>query len=117
MITILPADKAFLRSVSAPADADAMVLRDSDGSVFGHALFRVAGERVELLSVHTDLPVMAEGLIRSVLNTGDCRGATEGFCADESLSPMLRRLEFTPTEGGYAVSLEQFFRGDCHCGG
>ena len=115
MITILPADKAFLQSVAAPADADAMVLRDSDGAVFGHALFRMVGDRVELLSVHTELPMMAEGLIRSVLNTGDCRGATEGFCADENLAPMLRRLEFEPTEGGYAVSLEQFFRGECHC--
>ena len=115
MITIMPADKAFLQSVSAPDGADAMVLRDSDGSVFGHALFRVMGERVELLSVHTELPVMAEGLVRSVLNTGDCRGAVEGFCSDENLAPMLRRLEFEPTEGGYAVSLEQFFRGECHC--
>lgn len=116
MITILPADKVFLQSVAAPEDAEAMVLRDSDGSVFGHALFGMAGERVELLSVHTELPVMAEGLIRSVLNAGDCRGATVGFCADETLAPMLRRLEFEPVEGGYSVSLEQFFRGDCRCG-
>lgn len=115
MITIRPADEAFLQSIAAPEGVDAMVLRDSDGSVFGHALFRVAGDRVEVLSVHTDLPVMAEGLVRSVLNTGDCRGATEGFCADDSLAPMLRHLEFTPVEGGYAVSLEQFFRGECHC--
>ena len=115
MITILPADKDFLQSVVAPADVDAMVLRDSDGTVFGHALFRVIGNRVELLSVHTELPVMAEGLVRSVLNTGDCRGATEGFCADETLAPMLRRLEFEPTEDGYVVSLEQFFHGECHC--
>ena len=115
MITILPADKAFLQSVSAPDGVDAMVLRDSDGSVFGHALFRLIGDRVEVLSVHTDLPVMAEGLIRSVLNTGDCRGAVIGFCADESLAPMLQRLEFQPVQDGYAVSLEQFFRGDCHC--
>ena len=115
MITILPADKAFLQSVGAPDGVDAMVLRDSDGSVFGHALFRMMGDRVEVLSVHTYLPVMAEGLVRSVLNVGDCRGAVEGFCADESLAPMLRRLEFTPAEGGYAVSLAQFFRGECHC--
>ena len=115
MITILPADEAFLRSVAAPDGVEAMVLRDSDGSVFGYALFRVCGDRVEVLSVHTDLPVMAEGLIRSVLNAGDCRGATEGFCANEELAPMLRHLEFTPAEGGYVVSLAQFFRGECHC--
>ena len=115
MITILPADKEFLQSVAAPSGVDAMVLRDSDGSVFGHALFRMAGDRVEVLSVHTDLPVMAEGLVRSVLNAGDCRGATVGFCADESMATMLRRLEFEPTEDGYAVSLAHFFRGECHC--
>lgn len=115
MITILPADKAFLQGVSAPEGVDGMVLRDNDGTVFGHALFRMAGDRVEVLSVHTDLPVMAEGLIRSVLNTGDCRGATVGFCANEDMAPMLRRLEFEPVEGGYAVSLAHFFRGECHC--
>ena len=64
MITILPADEAFLQSIAAPDGVEAMVLRDSDGSVFGHALFRMAGERVEVLSVETALPVMAEGLIR-----------------------------------------------------
>lgn len=115
MITILPADEAFLQSVLASAGVEAMVLRDSDGSVFGHALFRMAGDRVEVLSVHTELPVMAEGLIRSVLNTGDCRGAVQGICRNEELAPMLRRLEFEPTEDGYTVSLEQFFRGECHC--
>ena len=115
MITILPADKDFLQSIAAPTDAEAMVLRDSDGSVFGHALFRVVGDRVEVLSVCTDLPVMAEGLIRSVLNVGDCRGATEGFCRNEELAPMLRHLEFVSSQDGYTVSLAQFFRGECHC--
>ena len=115
MITILPADEAFLQSIAAPEANEAMVLRDSDGSVFGHALFRMAGERVEVLSVETALPVMAEGLIRSVLNVGDCRGAILGFCANEALAPMLLHLEFAPVEGGYEVSLAQFFRGECHC--
>ncbi len=115
MITILPADKAFLESVVAPDGVDAMVLRDSDGSVFGHALFTVRGDTVEVLSVHTDLPMMAEGLIRSVLNTGDCRGATVGLCRDENLAPMLRHLEFVPSEDGYTVSVQNFLYGDCKC--
>lgn len=115
MITILPADEAFLQSVAAPDGVEAMVLRDSDGSVFGHSLFRMIGDRVEVLSVDTALPVMAEGLIRAVLNVGDCRGAIYGFCANEELAPMLRHLEFTPVEDGHAVSLSQFFRGECHC--
>ena len=115
MITIQPADKAFLCDIAAPDAADAMVLRDSDGTVLGHALFTVSGDTVEILSVETDLPMMAEGLIRSVLNTGDCRGASIGLCRLESLAPMLKRLEFVPTDGGYTVSIQSFLYGECKC--
>ena len=115
MITILPADKAFLESVAAPADTDAMVLRDGDGEIYGYALFRVTGDTVEILSVHTDEPLMTEGLIRSVLNAGDCRGAEIGLCRVEELAPVLRRLEFEAGENGYTVSIRQFLYGECRC--
>ena len=115
MITIQPADKAFLEAVSAPAGTDAMVLRDSDGTVFGHALFRVMGDTIEVLSVHTDEPLMVEGLIRSVLNTGDCRGAVTGLCREASLAPVLKRLEFVEKDGVYTVSIHQFLYGECKC--
>ena len=115
MITIMPADKAFLESVNAPADTDAMVLRDSDGTVFGHALFRVVGDTVEVLSVHTEEPLMTEGLIRSVLNTGDCRGAVTGLCREAALVPVLKRLEFVENDGVYTVSVQDFLYGDCKC--
>lgn len=115
MITIQPADKAFLESVSAPVGADAMVLRDSDGTVFGYALFRVIGDTAEVLSVHTEEPLMTEGLIRSVLNTGDCRGARVALCRDTALIPILKRLEFTETDGVYTVSIQNFLYGECKC--
>ncbi len=116
MITIMPADEAFLQSISVPAGADAMVLRDSGGTVDGHALFRMDGDAVEILAVETALPMMSEGLIRSVLNTGDCRGAVKGVCRDGTLAPVLRRLEFEEENGVWAVSIEKFFRGECKCG-
>ena len=116
MITIMPADKAFLQEIGAADGVDAMVLRDSSGSVDGYALFRADGNFVELLAVKTDLPMMGEGLIRSVLNTGDCRGAVKGICYDHSLATTLRRLEFEEENGAWTVSIEKFFRGDCKCG-
>ncbi len=117
MITILPADKAFLESIAAPEGTDAMVLRDADGTVTGHGLFRVEGQAIEVLAVEADEPLMREGLVRSILNTGDCRGATEGVCRQEGLVPVVRRLEFAPDEEGvWRVSIAQFFRGECHCG-
>ena len=115
MITIMPADKAFLDAVDAPIGTDAMVLRDSDGTVFGHALFMVTGDTVEILAVQTDEPLMTEGLIRAVINTGDCRGAVNAICKDEALIPVLKRLEFAPVEGIYTVSIQQFLYGECKC--
>ena len=115
MITIMPADKAFLESISAPAGADAMVLRDSDGSVFGHAVFTVSGASAELVSVHTDMPMMTEGLIRAVINTADCRGASAVICREEALIPVLKRLEFEPQDRVYTVSVQQFLYGECKC--
>ncbi len=115
MITIQPADKAFLQSITAPEGVDAMVLRDSDGTLLGHALFTVSGDTVEILSVDTAVPLMAEGLIRSVLNTGDCRGAVTGLCRDEGLAPLLKRLEFVPGPDGYTVSVQDFLYGECKC--
>ncbi len=115
MITIMPADEAFLKEIAAPAGADAMVLRDSTGAVDGYALFTVNDDEVELLRVQTDLPMMAEGLVRAVLNTGDCRGAKWGVCRDMSLAPMLKRLEFEQQDDAYRVWIENFFHGECHC--
>ena len=115
MITIMPADKAFLENISAPVGTDAMVLRDSDGSVFGYAVFTVAGDTAELLSVHTDMPMMTEGLIRAVINTADCRGASSVICKVEALIPVLKRLEFEPQEGIYTVSVQHFLYGECKC--
>ena len=116
MITIMAADKAFLQEINAPDGVDAMVLRDSDSTVDGYALFRLDGDAVELLAVETALPMMGEGLIRSVLNTGDCRGAVKGVCRDNSLAVILRRLEFEQENGVWTVSIEKFFRGECKCG-
>ncbi len=116
MITIMPADKAFLQSICAPEGADAMVLRDSDGTVDGYALFRMDGDAVEILTAETALPMMTEGLIRAVLNTGDCRGAVKGVCRIDTLAPILRRLEFEQQDDAWIVSIEKFFRGECKCG-
>ena len=115
MITIMPADKAFLEKIAAPVGADAMVLRDSDGTVFGHILFTTAGDRAEILSVETDVPLMTEGLIRAVINAADCRGLTYVVCAVEALTPTLQRLEFVLQDGIYTVAVHSFLYGECKC--
>ena len=115
MITIMPADKLFLEQIDASVGADAMVLRDNDGTVFGHAVFSVAGDTAEILSVETEAPMMTEGLIRAVINTADCRGATYAVCRVEELIPVLKRLEFAPRDGVYTVEVYDFLYGECNC--
>ena len=115
MITITPADKVFLESISAPQGVDAMVLRDSDGTVFGYALFTVTGETAELIAVQTEESMMTEGLIRSVINTADCRGAVTVTCRAEALVSVLKRLEFTLDNGVYTVDVRHFLYGECKC--
>ena len=115
MITITPADKAFLESLSVPQGVDAMVLRDSDGTVFGYALFSVMGETAELFAVQTEESLMTEGLIRSVINTADCRGAVSVICRVEALASVLKRLEFTLQDGVYTVDVHRFLYGECKC--
>lgn len=114
MITIMPADKAFLEEIHAPAGVEAMVLRDADGTVEGHALFRMADkETVEILRAECPLPMMTEALVRSVLNAGDCRGAKDGVCRIEALAPILRALEFQKKQEEWRISIDAFFRAPC----
>lgn len=115
MITIHPADKAFLEGIDAPAGTDAMVLRDGDGTVIGHGLFRLDGDTIEVLAVQAQESLLVDGIIRSILNTGDCRGASFGICRIAELEKVLRRLEFTEENGLWSVSIQHFFRGECHC--
>lgn len=120
MITIMPADraadKAELAALGIPAGTDAMLLR-SGGAVEGWAAFVVQSDTVELLQVRCAEPLLAEGLIRAVLNTGDCRGAVTGLCRDAAAAGvpegMLKRLEFARGDQGWQVSLEAFFRAGC----
>ena len=96
-------------------DQGAFALQNSFGDKIGYGV-TVDGDAVEILAVDTALPMMCEGLIRSVLNTGDCRGAVRGVCRDNALVPILRRLEFEEDNGVWTVSIEKFFRGECKCG-
>lgn len=124
MITIMPAkrpdDDEVLAALGVPAHADALLLRDSGGEVLGHAVFAVNGDTVEVICVQCPVPMLAEGLIRAVLNAGDCRGAAFGLCRDADTAgvseAMLRGLEFAPAEDGMRVSIEAFFRSGCRHG-
>ncbi len=113
MITIKPADEATRQQLNAPPGTEALVLRESDGRISGHALFCVTGDTVEIIEVAAEEPLMTDGLVRSVLNAGDFRGAQFGFCRDRSLKSVLERLEFRQRDDGYHIVIDDFFHAPC----
>ncbi len=84
-----------------------------DGDVAcGKALARF-DDRVHILSVEAPDALLAEGMVRAVLNAGRVRELACAVCANEELFPLLRHLEFTPCDEGMTVSIPDFFFRGC----
>lgn len=84
-----------------------------DGDVAcGHAQAHF-GETVELLAVTAPDDLLAEGLVRAVLNAGRERGLLWAFCCEDTLFPLLQRLRFMAKGTQYAVDIPAFFARRC----
>ncbi len=70
-------------------------------------------DRVHILSVEAPDALLAEGMVRAVLNAGRVREIEQAVCANEALFPLLRHLEFTPCDEGMTVSIPDFFFRGC----
>ena len=71
------------------------------------------GECVYLLSVEAPDALLAEGMVRAVLNAGRVREIARAVCANEELYPLLKHLEFTPCDEGMEVDIRDFFFRGC----
>ncbi len=87
------------------------ILWDGD-TACGKATVRF-DDRVHLLSVEAPDALLAEGMVRAVLNAGRIREIEWAVCANEALFPLLRHLEFLPCEEGMTVSIPDFFFRGC----
>lgn len=70
-------------------------------------------ECVHILSVEAPDTLLEEGMVRAVLNAGRVREIERAVCANETLFPLLRHLEFTPCDEGMTVSIPDFFFRGC----
>ena len=70
-------------------------------------------DRVHLLTVEAPDALLSEGMVRAVLNAGRVREIEWAVCANESLFPLLRHLEFVPSEEGMTVNIPDFFFRGC----
>lgn len=85
-----------------------------DGETVCGSAEAVFGDRVQILSAEAPDELLAEGLVRAVLNAGRLREIPTAFCVNEVLFPLLRRLEFTPGQEGLEVDIAEFFFRGCH---
>ena len=72
-------------------------------------------EKVHILSVEAPDTLLAEGMVRAVLNAGRIREIETAVCAEPTLFPLLKRLEFTPCDEGMTVNIPDFFFRGCRC--
>lgn len=70
-------------------------------------------EQVHLLSVQAPDDLLAEGLVRAVLNAGRVREIPVGVCENPQLFSLLARLEFSQTDGRMVVDIPTFFGTGC----
>lgn len=127
MISIVPADdsvrSAALQGAFLHNQADCLVAMNNQERL-GYVFYSVRGDTVELLTLQADDAVVADGLIRSALNSAFHSGASEAICKDDVLyNEYLYKLGFTKTnrtntpesqeKREYSVSIRSVLNGKC----
>ena len=71
------------------------------------------GEEVLIEEIEAPDALLMEGMVRAVLNAGRVREIRRAVCANETLFPILKHLEFTPCDEGMQVDIMEFFFRGC----
>lgn len=91
-----------------------LILFDGDQPC-GSAEWMQDGDKLRILSVEAPDELLAEGMVRAVLNAGRVREIVTAVCGKEELYPILQKLEFQETENGMEVDIADFFFRGCCC--
>lgn len=120
MITIFPADADKTKELAARAGESlplsAMVLREGE-TEYGYVLYRVEQNTARLITLHSDIPVLEEGLVRAMLNAAANEQAVTAVCRNPSLFPLLKGLGFSNEGECYSVFIPDFFTHPCPSSG
>lgn len=116
MVTIVPADEAQRRKLSAAdTDDDAVecfILLDGKRQA-GYILCVREGNALRILELQTEQPVFADGLVRAAMNCALAQGMERAVCTDKGLKPMLLHIGFTAQGSDAQVMLRDFFSKPC----
>lgn len=115
MITILPADnEAVSRYASAENSAyDRAMVMTERGEELGHMLYAVNGETVWLGRVICQEKLLADGLLRGVLNAAQNAGCHTAVSPVKEDHPFLKTYGFREKDETVFISIGGFFSGGC----
>ncbi len=82
----------------------------------GYALFKIEDTAAFIFTIQpVDDIMLADGLLRTALHIGNERGITEAFYTDESLVPLLEKLDFIENMAEKRLKLQNLFTDCCGC--
>ena len=115
MITILPADNEAVVSYASAENSSlnrAMVMMER-GEELGHMLYAVTGETAQLGKLVCEEQLLADGLLRGVINAVQNAGCRIAVSQIEEDYAFLKEYGFREKEGAVSVSVKGFFSGGC----
>lgn len=116
MLTIVPADEmTAARCCKAAGKEGECLAMTENGEWKGFCLYTGKDGRVTVHTLETDDELLAEGLLRAVLNVARNRELPLAVCEDDCFPALLSRLGFAKTEEGAAVDVISFFHPCCGC--
>ena len=100
------------RKAGVELPVSAMMLWEN-GEERGHILYRIEGDRVELLTIDCSDPDLAQWLIRGALNAAANRAAVTAVCGNAALFSSLDGLGFVQKGDKYSLHIPDLFSRPC----
>ena len=118
MLTIVPADERRCRLLAQTYGFSALqgMVAHSGDREEGIGVYVLQKDTLELVDIQAEDPLVLDGLLRAILNTGYRGGAKWAVCRHTRLTDVLRAEGFLATENGMRVDIAAFFARPCRGG-
>ena len=117
MVSIVPADQEtyeLLVQDILPREQVFLCMVASDGrQQLGRIVCRIKDDTAAILKIEYQDSVIADGLVRAVLNSAREKGADMALCALEPLFPVLAKMGFNKTGSEMSAEINGILSGKC----
>ncbi|MDD2418600.1 MAG: hypothetical protein PHP68_06135 [Oscillospiraceae bacterium] len=114
MVSIVPADKDFLKRLKIVPDELVYCLTASDGKQsLGYVVFELYGRQVVIISLEAADEAITDGLIRAALNLSREKGAASAVCGIKTIYPVLKKIGFNRNGSNLSADINKVLSGKC----